>query len=68
MMLYGQQEGREGEAGGEWGGGGGGESSTYAVSIASISFLQPYLQGHGQCVFGNDTHSQEASITSGVPQ
>ena len=42
--------------------------STYNLSIANIAFLRSYLQDRIQCVLVNGTYSQEASITSGVPQ
>ena len=38
------------------------------LSIATIAFLQSYLQDRLQCVLVNGTYSQETSITSGVLQ
>ena len=42
--------------------------SLYNLSMASITFLQSYLQGCLQCVLVNGTYSQEMSTTRGVPQ
>ena len=34
----------------------------------SVTLLRSYLQRRQQCVLVNGTHSQETSVTSGMPQ